>query len=119
MNFKNIAVLVCVSLVANSVWAQANKKPQMQFLGAFDSGQAGVNIYKMFDSPENVICYILMPEVVGRKPADTAGEKWIYDGNSIGSISCVKTSVNVSVGMHRDLIDLDNSLKNSKKNNLK
>lgn len=87
----------------------------MQFLGAFDAGQAGVNIYKLFDSPENVICYLLMPEVVGRKPADQTGDKWIYDGNTIGSISCVKTSVNVSVGMHRDLIDLDNASKSPKK----
>lgn len=87
----------------------------MQFLGAFDSGQAGVNIYKLFDAPEHVVCYLLMPEVVGRKPVDQNGEKWIYDGNTVGSISCVKTLVNVSVGMHKDILDMQDSTKKTKK----
>ena len=69
---------------------QAAEKPKMQYMGA---GQAGVNIYKMFDPTEDVVCYIMTPELVGRKPVD--GGKWIYDANSIGSISCVKVRLAV------------------------
>ncbi|MEN9482119.1 MAG: hypothetical protein RLZZ298_3514 [Pseudomonadota bacterium] len=78
------------------VFSQENKppeKPKMQFMGAYDAGQPGVNIYKMFDPTEDVVCYILMPEVAGRKPVD--GGKWIYDGNSVGSISCLKVKLPV------------------------
>lgn len=66
----------------------------MIFMGAYDSGQPGANIYKMFDPTEDVVCYILMPEVAGRKQIDTG--KWIYDGNTVGSISCLKTKVQVT-----------------------
>jgi hypothetical protein len=57
-------------------------------MGAYDAGQPGVSIYKMFDPTDEVVCYVLMPEVVGRKQIDSG--KYIYDGNTIGSISCVK-----------------------------
>lgn len=86
--------------------AQSAKKPQMQLLGVFDAGQQGVNIYKLFDAPENVVCYLLMPEVVGRRSADDSGTKWLYEGNTIGSISCVKTRVNISVGMQDDILGM-------------
>ena len=69
------------------------EKPKMQFMGAYDAGQAGVNIYKMFDPTEDVVCYIMSPEVVSRKPVD--GGKWLYDANSIGAISCVKVRMAV------------------------
>ena len=62
-------------------------------MGAYDAGQAGVNIYKMFDPTEDVVCYIMSPEVVSRKPVD--GGKWLYDANSIGAISCVKVRMAV------------------------
>jgi hypothetical protein len=89
-----IAVLLAALAAFGAVNAQENvKKPQMQFMGAYDAGQPGVSIYKMFDPTEDVVCYILMPEVVGRKPAD--GGKWIYDGNSVGSISCLKVKLPV------------------------
>jgi hypothetical protein len=78
---------------ANAQEQKDTKKPQMQFMGAYDAGQPGVSIYKMFDPTEDVVCYILMPEVVGRKPVD--GGKWIYDGNSVGSISCLKVKLPV------------------------
>lgn len=74
--------------------AQPAEKPKMRFLGAYDAGHPGVNIYKMFDPTDDVICYVLMPEVVGRKP--TEGDKWIYDGNSIGSISCLKAKITIA-----------------------
>ena len=74
--------------------AKPAEKPKMQFLGAFDAGHPGVNIYKMFDPTDDVVCYVLMPEVVGRRP--TEGDKWIYDGNSIGSISCLKAKITIA-----------------------
>ena len=57
-------------------------------MGSFDAGQPGVFIYKMFDPTDEVVCYVLMPEVVGRKQISSG--KYIYDGNNIGSISCLK-----------------------------
>jgi hypothetical protein len=90
-----IAALVSLFFFAN-VQAQDKKaaeKPRMQFMGAYDAGQAGANIYKMFDPTEDVVCYILMPETAGRKAVE--GGKWIYDGNNIGSISCLKVKLPV------------------------
>lgn len=87
--------LVFIS-ITSSAFAQDKapaEKPKMQFMGAYDAGQPGVSIYKMFDPTEDVVCYVLMPEVVGRRPVD--GDKWIYDGNSVGSISCLKVRVPV------------------------
>ena len=72
---------------------KAADKPKMQFMGAYDAGQAGASIYKMFDPTEDVVCYILMPETAGRKAVE--GGKWIYDGNSVGSISCLKVKLPV------------------------
>ena len=63
-------------------------KPKMKFMGAFDAGQTGASIYKMLDPTEDVVCYILAPDVAGRKAI--AGDKWIYDGNAVGAISCLK-----------------------------
>lgn len=73
--------------------SKTTEKPKMKFLGAYDAGQPGVNIYKLLDPTEDVVCYVLMPEVAGRKPVD--GGKWIYDGNTVGSISCLKVRVPV------------------------
>ncbi|MGZ8262005.1 MAG: hypothetical protein ACXWTU_03475 [Methylotenera sp.] len=65
----------------------AKPKLQMQYLGTFDGGQPGVGIYKMYDPSDDVICYILMPETAARKLIE---DKLIYEGNNIGSLSCVK-----------------------------
>ena len=101
-NFSNahglgrvFVTLFCLSLPfhAFSQESRPAEKPKMQFMGAYDAGQPGVNIYKMFDPTEDVVCYILMPEVAGRKPVE--GGKWIYDGNSVGSISCLKLKLPV------------------------
>lgn len=76
------------------VHAQAQKsaeKPKMQFMGAYDGGQPGVSIYKLFDPTDEVVCYVLTPEIAGRK-LNEAGV-WIYEGNSAGSISCLKVKV--------------------------
>lgn len=91
--FKKFFILIALALFGSAHAQEPAKKPQMQFMGAYDAGQPGVSIYKMFDPTEDVVCYILMPEVVGRKPVD--GGKWIYDSNSVGSISCLKVRLPV------------------------
>ena len=89
--FPLLLLGICATVSAQTKNPPA--KPKMIFMGAYDAGQPGVNIYKMFDPTEDVVCYVLMPEVAGRKQIDS--EKWIYDGNSVGSISCLKTKLNV------------------------
>jgi hypothetical protein len=93
---KRILTLFVLLFLAKMglVHAQAQKpaeKPKMQFMGAYDGGQPGVSIYKLFDPTDDVVCYVLTPEVAGRKQ-DAAGT-WIYEGNSAGSISCLKVKV--------------------------
>lgn len=87
---KNIIYIVLVAF-AEIVFAQASKAPQksqMQFFGAFESGQQGASIYKMFDPTEDVLCYILMADVAGKK--QTENGLFIFEGNNVGSISCMK-----------------------------
>jgi hypothetical protein len=62
-------------------------KAQMRFLGVFEAGHRDVGIYKMLDASDDVICYVLMPEHASKKVVDG---KMMYEGNSVGSISCVK-----------------------------
>ena len=75
--------------------AQTNdaKKPQMKFLGAFDGGQPNVSIIKLLDSTDDVLCYVLMPDNAPRKQVDK--DKWVYEANAVGSISCLKVMVPV------------------------
>lgn len=72
---------------------QAQTKPKMTYMGAFDSGQASVSIHKLFDPTEDVVCYLLMPDQAGRKEGVNGG--WIYEGNSVGAMSCVKSRMQV------------------------
>jgi hypothetical protein len=67
------------------------EKPKMQFMGAYDGGQPGVSIYKLFDPTDDVVCYVLTPEIAGRKQNEAG--VWLYEGNSAGSISCLKVKV--------------------------
>lgn len=93
---KRTLLIVLFGLLGGSVWAQdakAPSKPRMQYMGAYDAGQPGVSIYKMYDPTEEVVCYLLMPEVVSRKPAENG--TWTYDGNTVGSISCLKVRLPV------------------------
>lgn len=87
-------------LAINSVsFAQQNssskknpvEKPKMIFLGEFDAGQPNAGIYKLFDASDEVLCYILMPSTALKKQVD--GGIWVYEGNSLGSISCVKVNL--------------------------
>ena len=95
-NMKRIHSLFALLLLANIGLANAQaqkpaEKPKMTFMGAYDGGQPGVSIYKLFDPTDDVVCYVLTPEVAGRKQ-DASG-LWIYEGNSAGSISCLKVKV--------------------------
>jgi len=60
---------------------------QMRYVAKFDSGQKDVAIYKMFDPSDEVICYVLMPEYASHK---IISGKFLYEANSVGSISCLK-----------------------------
>ena len=83
-----------IGLVQAQAPAQAQKpaeKPKMQFMGAYDGGQPGVSIYKLFDPTDDVVCYVLTPEIAGRKQNEAG--VWLYEGNSAGSISCLKVKV--------------------------
>ncbi len=62
-------------------------KAKMTVVAKFEGGQPQVSIYKLYDPSEDVICYALMPEVVLRKKVENG---WAYDGNTVGSISCLK-----------------------------
>lgn len=89
-----IALMVIgISFGASAQDKKPAEKPKMQFMGAYDAGQPGVNIYKMFDPTEDVVCYIMTPETVTRKQVDSG--KWVYEGNNIGSISCLKVKLPV------------------------
>lgn len=71
----------------------APEKPKLKFLGAFDGGQPGITILKLFDESDDVVCYVLTPEVAGRHK--TADGLWVYDGNGVGAISCLKVRIGV------------------------
>lgn len=90
--FANKLVTV-LALMMISQLACAESKPKMTYMGAYDSGQAGVSIHKLFDPTEEVVCYLLMPDQAGRKEGVSGG--WIYEGNSVGAMSCVKTRMQV------------------------
>lgn len=61
--------------------------PRMQYLGKFSIGAPEAGVYKLYDNTEDIVCYILMPDIQQTQP----GEAGItYNGNSLGSISCVK-----------------------------
>ncbi len=79
--------LSALNCFADEVKKAEVQKPRMQIVGKFDAGQPNVSIFKMYDASDDVICYALMPEVVTRKQTENG---WTYDGNSIGSISCLK-----------------------------
>lgn len=63
------------------------KKLKMQVYGKFEAGQPEVTIYKLFDASDDVICYALMPDHVTNHKSESGTT---YEGNSIGSISCLK-----------------------------
>jgi hypothetical protein len=96
-NMRKNLLLIFTSLMLflPNAFSQEKKmpeKPKMKFLGAFDAGQTGVSIYKLFDASDNVVCYVLTPDAASRKQTP---EGLIYDANSVGSISCLMVKVPV------------------------
>ncbi|MGV0962313.1 MAG: hypothetical protein ACOYBT_00305 [Polynucleobacter sp.] len=84
-----------VFLSSFSVCAQStqqNQKTQMQYISTFEAGQPGAGIYKLYDASDDVICYVLMPDTATRKQIDG---KWVYESNSLGSISCLKARTTI------------------------
>ena len=71
---------------------QQTGNPKMQFMGKFDAGLPNAGIYKMYDMTDDVVCYILMPDLPVTKRIP---EGIMYEGNSIGAISCLKVRVHV------------------------
>jgi hypothetical protein len=63
------------------------QKAKMRFVGTFESGYEDAGIYKMVDESDGVICYVLMPDNSSNRIVEG---KLIYEGNNVGSISCVK-----------------------------
>ena len=90
-------MLAFLILVAFSFYAHAetkdSKKPIMKFLGAYDAGVSNASIIKLFDPTDEVLCYVLMPDNTSRRQVDK--DKWVYEANSVGSISCLKVRVPV------------------------
>lgn len=89
--------LLCLifALVSTIAFAQTSNsgKPKMKFLGAYDAGQPNVSIIKLLDPTDDVLCYVLVPDIASRKQIDN--DKWTYDANNVGSISCLKVMVPV------------------------
>jgi hypothetical protein len=89
--------IVCLLLLSSGVLAQnspqTSQKAQMRYVGTFEAGQPGAGIYKLYDASDDVVCYVLMPDTASRKQVDS---KWVYEGNALGSISCLKANSPVS-----------------------
>jgi hypothetical protein len=90
-NITKLPFAICC-LLMSSAYAQNSQtqpKSQMQYVGTFEAGQPGAGIYKLYDQSDDVICYVLMPDTASRKQVDG---KWVYESNSLGSISCLKAN---------------------------
>lgn len=66
------------------------QKPKITYLGQFDAGHPNSGIYKVFDPTDDVLCYILMPEVLNSKKINNVTT---YESNNLGSISCFKVNL--------------------------
>ena len=81
-----VTVLLCTNLYAQTK-SEPPKKQKFEVLGIFESGQPDASIFKLYDKSSNVICYLLTPDLAIRKSGEAG---WSYEGNSLGSLSCVK-----------------------------
>lgn len=88
MNKKhNKGGFIALLFLCNSGIVIANPNlPKMTLMGIFDSGQPSSVIIKLYDENEDIFCYVLMPENAVKKQISGV---WTYEGNNIGSISCV------------------------------
>jgi hypothetical protein len=83
-NFTGRVTIALLFLLSNT--PQAAGLPKMNLMGVFDSGQPSSVIIKLYDDNEDIFCYVLMPENAVKRQVNGV---WTYDGNNIGSISCV------------------------------
>lgn len=88
MKLKQVFLLFVAAYSLVAMGGPQDSNEQMVFLGSYNAGQPGVNIYKLYDKIEDVLCYLLMPTVAGRRQLENG--VWIYEGNTIGSLSCMK-----------------------------
>ena len=85
---KLIVSLFTILLIASGI-ATAQTRKGLKLVEVFDAGQPQTIILKLYDDKADVLCYVLMPELASRKQVDS---NWIYDANTLGSISCLKQS---------------------------
>ena len=91
-HFIKLIVSISAAILSANAFSQNsqnNQKAQMQYVVTFEAGQPGAGIYKLYDASDDVICYVLMPDTASRKQIDG---KWVYESNSLGSLSCVKAN---------------------------
>lgn len=69
------------------------RKRRCVMLGHSEAGQPGAGIYKLYDASDDIVCYVLMSDTATRKQVDS---KWVYEGNALGSISCLKANSPIS-----------------------
>lgn len=89
LKFFVVSLTGFIYLSAVAQTAQTGQKVQMQYIATFEAGQPGAGIYKLYDVSDDVICYVLMPDTAARKQVDG---KWVYDSNTLGSLSCLKAN---------------------------
>lgn len=86
MHYFRRGVFILLLLSQASHAQQSGGFPKMTLRGVFDAGQPGAVIIKLYDESAEVLCYVLMPENAVKRQINGV---WTYDGNNIGSISCV------------------------------
>lgn len=64
----------------------------MRFMGKFDAGVPNAGICKLYDETDDVVCCIRMPYLPVTR---SIPQSVMYEGNSIGSIGCVRVKVHV------------------------
>lgn len=93
VKIRAIALPLSVLLLAAAARSQPVPAPvhkRMTVMDIYEAGQPQAIILKLFDPGSDVVCYVLMPEQAARKEV---GSKWIYEGNAVGSISCVPVAL--------------------------
>jgi hypothetical protein len=93
MKFFLYLVALMSALYTSYSLAQATPKAQMRYVATFEAGLPNASIYKLYDVSEDVICYILMPDTAIKKQVDG---KLVYEGNTLGSLSCLKANLPVA-----------------------
>lgn len=87
MNKIVFKALLSLLLAGAAFFASAQSRRTLQLVEVFDAGQPQSVILKLYDQQADVICYVLTPERAARQQSEGG---WLYDGNNVGAISCVK-----------------------------